>query len=71
MKNYTNNRHAIETYEPGEKRVLAGYKAFTGKALTVGAAKMYNRACDTAHSFGYDEPSLNSRHIAFCVAAGC
>jgi len=70
MKNYTGNKFAIETFENGEFRVLAGYRAFTGKLLSEGAAKMYNRACDSAHSFGYDEPSLNARHLAFCVAAG-
>ena len=58
-------------YKKGEFRVLAGYKAYTGKAFTEKGARLYNNACENAHLFNYDEASLNDRHLAFCIAAGC
>lgn len=59
----------INGYEKGEARILAGYRFYNGVRATEGAARMYNRACDSAHHYGYDEPSVNSRWLAFQVAA--
>ncbi len=59
----------INGYQKGEMRLLTGYKFYTGVICTLGAAMTYNRAADLAHSFRYDVPSLDSRHIALIVAA--
>ena len=59
----------INGYQKGEVRILRGYRFFNGTIATEGAARMYNNACERAHSSGYDEPSLNEKWLAFQVAS--